>query len=46
MSTVVWASGNSGMTFGPGAEVVMDGNSHTINTILSPEGYEYVPKDY
>jgi len=46
VSTVVWASGNSGMTFGPGAEVVMDGNSHTINTILSPEGYEYVPKDY
>jgi hypothetical protein len=45
-SPVVWASGNDGMAFGPGAEVVMDGNSHAINTTLTPDGYEYVPKDY
>ena len=32
-------------TFGPGAEIVMDGNSHTINNTLAPEGYDYVPKD-
>jgi hypothetical protein len=45
MSPVVWQTGTSGMVFGPGAEIVMDANSHAINTTLTPDGYEYVPKD-
>jgi hypothetical protein len=45
MSPVVWASGNSGMSFGPGAEIVSDANSHAVNTALTPDGYDYVPKD-
>jgi hypothetical protein len=42
---VVINTGTDGMSFGPGALIPGDDNTHTINQTLAPQGYDYGPAD-
>jgi hypothetical protein len=39
-------TGTDGMSFGPGAEIPGDANTHTINNITAPGGYDFGPAGY
>jgi hypothetical protein len=39
-------TGTEGMSFGPGAEIPGAANTHTINNITAPDGYDFGPADY
>jgi hypothetical protein len=45
MSPVSMAMGNYGMSFGPGAEIVSDGNHDIVNTHLTPDGEVYTDRN-